>query len=270
VGEDASPGVAFGPLLQDLRRTRGKTQLSLALDAGVSQRHLSFLEKGRSRASRSMILALSTALALPLRERNALLLAGGFAPVYGECSLASPEMVQVRRVLDSILEKQEPFPAVVLDRYWNLLMSNTSAQRLFGSMVDLTSVPGPPNLLRLIFDPAGVRPFVRNWEDVACTLISRMRSEAVGGYLDERLTGLLEELRSFPGFPSQPVPDDRNLSTLPFIAVELNVGNLDLSFLSAVTTLGAPNEVTAQELRVECFFPADSRTEAAMQRLAAV
>jgi transcriptional regulator with XRE-family HTH domain len=255
---------AFGQLLQEWRRFRKLTQLGLALDTRISTRHLSFLESGRARPSREMVLRLAATLGLPFRERNQLLVAAGFAPVFGELAIEASQMTQVRKALDLILAKQEPFPAVVMDRYWNLLMSNRGAAALFGRMIDLDALESPVNLLRLMFDRDGLKPFVMNWDEVAGSLIDRLHREANGGILDARSRELLVELRSLgapPETPLRPSPDDA-----PFLPVEFEVAGERLSFFSAVTTLGAPHEVTAQELRIECFFPANAASEELAQR----
>ena len=187
----ASPGCAFGLLLKEWRRVRRKSQLAVALEAEVSPRHLSFVESGRSVPSREMVQTLAEALGVPFRERNALLLAAGYAPIYPERALESSELTQVHRALTWLLDHQEPYPAVVLDRQWNVVRTNRAAPRLFAHFVDLATLPEPRNLLRTVF-----------------------RKDA-----------------------------------------------LTLSFFSLVTTVGAPLDITAQELRIEAFFPADNQTE---------
>lgn len=254
-----SPRHAFGLLLREWRDLRRKSQMAVALEAGVSPRHLSFVESGRSTPSRAMVLTLAGALDVPLRERNALLAAAGYAPMFPEGGLESPELAQVRRALEQLLEHQEPYPAVVLDRQWNILQTNRAAPRLFGRFVDLDSLPQPRNLLRTIFDPSGLRPWIANWEEVSTTLIQRVFREAVAGIPDRRTVALLEELRSHSGpDASRPLAPS---SSLPFHPVEFARGDLRLAFFSMVTTVGAPFDVTAQELRIEAFFPADEKTE---------
>ena len=168
----------MGPLLRHWRAARRVSQLDLALDADVSSRHLSFVETGRAQPSREMVLRLAEALEVPLRERNALLLAAGYAPLYRETDLGAPEMVDARHAVEFILAQQEPYPAIVVDRHWNVLLANQATHRFLALFL-----PGPPagpvNVMRLIFDPQGVRPFVENWEEVrasssACT--ARRRS----------------------------------------------------------------------------------------------
>jgi transcriptional regulator with XRE-family HTH domain len=264
---DAPP---VGRLLKHWRQVRRKSQLTLSLDAGVSPRHLGFIEVGRAKPSREMVLTLATALDMPLRERNDLLLAAGFAPIYQETGLSQPVMAQARRALDSILRQQEPFPAVVMDRYWNILLTNEAAPRFFGLFVDLAAETAPANVLRLMFDPARLRPYVQNWESVAEALIHRVHREAVGGAPDSRTAALLEELLSFPGIPRGWQVPDLTAVSLPVLPVEFRTpDNQVMRFFSTVTTLGTPQDITLQEIRIECFFPADPDTEQRARDLAA-
>jgi transcriptional regulator with XRE-family HTH domain len=250
--------VGFGLLLKEWRRVRRKSQLAVALEAGISPRHLSFVESGRSAPSRDMVATLADTLDVPLRERNALLGAAGYAPVHTEGALDSPELLPVHRALARLLEHQDPYPAVVLDRQWNLVQTNRSAPRLFSLFIDLAKLPEPRNLLRTMFDPAALRPWIGNWDAVAGTLVQRVFREAVAGVPDPRVVRLLEELRAYPGAPPPSPEADR---ALPFHPVEFRKGDLALSFFSMVTTVGAPLDITAQELRIESFFPADDHTE---------
>jgi transcriptional regulator with XRE-family HTH domain len=238
---------------------RRKSQLALALEANVSARHLSFVESGRSVPSRDMVLTLAEGLDVPLRERNALLVAAGYAPLYSEGALESSQLTQVRRALGRLLEHQEPYPAVVLDRQWNVLQTNRAAPKLFAHFMDLAALPEPRNLLRSMFDPAGLRPWIVNWEAVAQTLVQRVFREAVAGVPDRRVLALLEELQAYPGSPL-PHPGATG-GDLPFHPVGFRKDGLTLSFFSMVTTVGAPLDITAQELRIEAFFPADEETE---------
>lgn len=251
---------AFGLLLKEWRRVRRKSQLTVALEAQVSPRHLSFVESGRSIPSREMVSTLADALEIPLRERNALLLAAGYAPLHTEATLASAEMIRVRHALDRLLRHQEPYPAVVLDRQWNILQTNRSAPRFFGMLADLGSLPQPLNLIRSMFDPAAFRPWVANWPQVAETLVQRILSEAVAGVPDPRTVALLEELQRFGGVP--PLGPRALTGGLPFLPIHFRKESLGLSFFSMVTTVGAPADITAQELRIESLFPADEATEA--------
>jgi transcriptional regulator with XRE-family HTH domain len=244
--------------------------LGLALQAGVSARHLGFLEIGRSRPSREMVLLLAGVLDVPLRERNALLLAAGFAPVYRETGLEAPALGQARKALELILRHQEPYPAVVMDRHWNVLTSNGAAVRFFGELVPPPEPGRRANVIRSMFDPAGLRPYVANWEAVAEALVQRIHREAVGGVPDEGTSALLEEILAYPGVPARwRSPDLLAAAPGPYLSVMFRKGDLAMDFFSTVTTLGTPLDVTLQEMRIESFFPADERTEAAARRLAA-
>jgi len=250
----------LGVLLKEWRGLRRKSQLALAMDLRMSPRFLSFVESGRSAPSRETVLALAEALQVPFRERNALLMAAGFAPLYPVSPLDSPEMLQVQHALGRLLAHQEPYPAVVLDRQWNVVQTNRAAPRLFGHFIDLSQLPEPRNLLRTIFDPAGMRPWVANWDEVARTLVQRVFREAVSGVPDSRTLALLDELSELGGVPAWRGAGVGEAS-LPFHPLRLEKGGDRLSFFSMVITVGAPTDVTAQELRVEALFPADEVTE---------
>ena len=244
----------LGGLLRYWRRERGKSQLDLSLDTGISQRHLSFVESGRSSPSRDFISTVSDALNIPLRERNVLLLASGFAPQYSEQGGDAGQSSVVTRAVDRMLEQHEPHPALVLDRYWNVVRTNKAAPQFFGSFVDLEARPKPRNLLDLMFDPAGMRPFVEEWENVAAALLQRVRREAVGQVLDAKVQDLLKRLRAYPGVAALKPPLAPQGPVLPMV---FRRGNQRFSYFSLITTVGTPQCITAQELRVECMFPTD-------------
>lgn len=253
----------LGRLLRYWRDLRGKSQLAMSFDVGVSQRHLSFIESGRSTPSRPTLLAIADALAVPLRERNDLLLAAGYAPHYREDSWNAEEMHSVRRALERMLQQHEPFPALVLDRYWNVVMRNAAAQRFFKHFIDLDAWPEPRNLLHLMFDPAAMRPFVRNWADTSRALLQRVRREAVGHHVDETMQALLAQLQAYPDAP-EPVPDSEQTSraaALPLIPVSFAWQGHALNYFSMISTVGTPHSITAEELRIESMFPADDATE---------
>ncbi|MEZ5429009.1 MAG: helix-turn-helix transcriptional regulator [Pyrinomonadaceae bacterium] len=250
-----------GKLLKYWRNVRRKSQLDLALDAEISQRHLSFIESGRSNPSREMILTLAVALDVPFRERNDLLTAAGFAPVYRESGWDDAELEPARKALEMILKNQEPFPAVVMDRHWNIVMTNRTAPRFFGLFVDLSANPAGGNVLRMMFHPGGVRPFVVNWESVAKGLIRRVFRESVGNFTDRETRDLLDEILAFPGVPENWRKPDLESANLPVIPVNFRKDDLEFNFFSAVTTLGTPQDITLQEIRIESFFPADEATE---------
>jgi transcriptional regulator with XRE-family HTH domain len=251
-----------GRLLQHWRRVRRMSQLDLAVEAQVTPRHVSFVESGRARPSREMVVALARALDVPLRERNQLLLAAGYAPLYRETGVDEPAMAQVRAALDQVLRHHEPFPAVVLDRHWDILMANAAATAMFAWLLGRERSERPANVLRLMFDPDGLRPFVANWEQVAEALVQRVHREAIGGVPDASTAALLQELLALPGVPDRWRAPDLTAAPLPVIPVEFRKGRLAVSYFSMVTTVGTPQDVTAEEIRLESFFPADQATEA--------
>src|ERR1700735_91602 len=197
--QSASAVPPLGELLRYWRQVRGKSQLDLSLDTGISQRHLSFVESGRSDPSRDFLSAVSDAMNIPLRERNVLLLASGYAPLYSEQSMDAGQMAVVTRAIDRMLEQHEPHPALVLDRYWNVIRTNKAAPQFFGSFVDLEARQRPRNLLDLMFDPAGMRPFVERWEVVAAGLLQRVYRESAGHVVDQKIVELLKKLEKYPG-----------------------------------------------------------------------
>jgi transcriptional regulator with XRE-family HTH domain len=259
-----------GRLLQQWRKFRRLSQLALAAEAAVSIRHLCFIETGRASPSRTMVLRLAEALDVPLRERNTLLLAAGFAPAYRESALDAPALAAVRGALDAILAQQEPYPAVVMDRDWDIRFTNAAATRFFDFLQagHDASPPGPANVLRLMFHPDGVRRHVTNWPDVAEALIHRVRRESIGGVTDERAQRILDEVLAYPGVPSSLAALDATAPLLPIVPVSFGRDGRQFDFFSTVTTLGTPQDVTLQELRIECFFPADPATTTEARRLA--
>lgn len=256
-------GGEVGALLRHWREVRGKSQFDLSLDTGVSQRHISFIEIGRSMPSRQMLIDIATALDMPLRDRNTLLLAGGYAPIYPDGAWEGPEMRSITKALERILHQHEPFPALVMDRYWNVLMTNRAAPRFFGRFTDLSARKSPRNMLHLMFDPDGMRPFVADWPSVAESLIQRVYREAVGRVVDEKVKELLTILLAYPDVePGWSPPKATSLqSAMPVIPIGFVKDGKLLNYFSMVTTVGTPRAVAAQELRIECMFPADEATE---------
>jgi len=200
----------LGELLRSWRARRGRSQLELSLDTGISQRHISFIESGRSSPSRGLLLGIARALDIPLRDRNALLLSAGYAPIYPEPAWDAAEMRVIHRALARMLARHDPFPAIVMDRHWNVLMHNATAPRFFGKFFDLAARAGQRNLLHLIFDPAAMRPFVANWNQVARSLFERIGREAVGGVVDDGMRDLIAQLKAYPD-----VPGDLESGTAP-------------------------------------------------------
>jgi transcriptional regulator with XRE-family HTH domain len=259
----------WGGLLKQWRERRAMSQLGLAAEAGISARHLSFLETGRAQPSREMVLLLSRVLDVPLRGRNELLEVAGYAPIYRETALAAPGMAQVRRALGFMLHQQEPYPAMVLDRHWNILMTNDATSRVMGLFLDPSAVAevGAPNAMRLSYHPKGLRPYIVNWEATAAAFIQWLHRDLLHtGDIETRR--LLDELLSYPDVPRQLRTLDLDASAAPFLAIELRKGDAHLSFFTTMASLGTPHDITLHELRIECFFPADEATEEACRRLA--
>lgn len=263
------PPNRLGDLLRYWRDVRGMSQLSLSLEAGVSQRQVSFIESGRSVPGRYTILTLAQALDVPLRERNALLLAAGYAPVYSEAPWNAQEMHSVIHALERVVRQHEPFPAMVMDRHWNVLMTNDAAPCFFNHFIDMASREGPRNLLHLIFDPQGMRPFLSDWDNVSRSLLQRAYRESMGRVIDDDTRRLLDELLAYPDVPRDWKAHSASPATpmMPVIPLGFVSEGMVLRYFSMVTSVGTPQTVAAQELRLECLFPADDATEARHQQL---
>ena len=262
----------LGSLLRYWRDMRGVSQLDLSLEAGFSQRQISFIESGRSVPGRDTLLTLAQTLDVPLRERNALLLAAGYAPIYSEAPWNAQEMSSVVRALERVVRQHEPFPALVMDRDWNVLMSNDAAPRFFNCFIDMAAREGPRNMLHLIFDPRAMRPFVADWEEVARSLLQRVYRESVGHVVGANTKRLLDELLAYPDVPRDwktHYGSSTSQATMPMIPLSFVSDGEVLRYFSMVTTVGTPQNVAAQELRVECMFPADEATEARHHQLLA-
>ncbi len=235
------------------------SQLVLSTEAGVTSRHVSFIESGRANPSRDMVLTLARALDVPLRERNQMLLAAGYAPLYRETGLDADSMAQIRSALQRVLTHHEPFPAVVMDRHWNVLLSNDAATAMFDWLLDGVEPDGAPNIVRLMF--TRLRPFLANWEVAGQSLIHRVHREAVGGVPDVETARLLAYALAQPDVPPAWQRPDFATTPVPLVPVEFAKDGLKLSYFSLVTTVGTPQDVTLQEIRLEAFFPTDSATE---------
>jgi transcriptional regulator with XRE-family HTH domain len=259
--------VGLGDLLRYWRRERGKSQLELALDAMTTPRYVSFVETGRSQPSRRMVVRLARALDIPLRERNGLLLAAGYAPLYAASALGAPEFERVQLALAAMLAQHEPFPAVVMDRAWNVLQANRGAQRLFGGLCAPDPMPEPANVLELMIEPGPVRNAVLNWATVVPALLERARREAVGGVLDDATAARIERLHSRPDVGAALAEAEAAPSTAPVLDIRFALQSNELNFFSVVSTIGTPIDVTAQELRLEAFFASDEATRAAWVEL---
>jgi transcriptional regulator with XRE-family HTH domain len=254
--------MAFGARLKWWRAQRGLSQLALAGGAEISQRHLSFLESGRAEPSREMVLRLCAVLDIPLRQQNALLLAAGFAPVWRESDLSSPELAQVNGALDHMLAQQEPYPAFVVDRRWNLLRANGGAGNMVAFLLGAAPT-GAVNLADALVAPDVLRPFIDNWDDVAVHFLRSVQADAVADGTTET-ADLLRRLGAYPGVP--PLSRVAPLEThTPVLNIHFRKGATRLSVFTTIATLGTPQDVTLQEIRIECFFPADA-TSAALFR----
>lgn len=256
-------GVApFAGLLKSWRQKRRISQLDLALTSGVSQRHISFLESGRARPSREMVHLLSEALDVPLRERNDWLIAAGFAPAYRSRPLDHPEMAQILGAVRMMLTNHQPFPAVAIDRVWNIRMANAPFEGIISMFGEdtWTRVGGAErNIARLFFHRDGMRPHIKNWADIAPLLWHRAtrEAEAIGG---EEMKELLAELRQHQGPEIFHTNEDTLL--LPVLPVEFEKDGLSMAFFTIISTFGTAQDLNANELRIECFFPANAETEA--------
>jgi hypothetical protein len=217
-----------------------------------------------------MVLLLASVLDLPLRDRNAFLTAAGYAPLYRETDLRAPALTQVHRALNFILRQQEPYPALVLDRHWNVVMTNAATARVQEYFFDPVAVEaelGPPNAMRLLFHPHAFQPYIVNWEAMAAAMIQWLHRDVLSGFADDEVHHLLDELLSYPGVPRHWRTVDLEASTAPFLAIEFRKGELDLRFFTTLTSLGSPYDLTLQGLRIESFFPADEATEIGMRCL---
>jgi len=253
----------LGERLKWWRERRGLSQLDLAGIAGTSQRHLSFIESGRTGASRELVLRLAAALDLPLRQQNALLLAAGFAPAWRESALDAPALAQVSSALDFMMAQQEPYPALVVDRRWNLLRANQGAVRLTEFL--LGAVPaGPINMAEALLSPDALRPTLVNWEEIALYFIRGVQSDALAdGTAETR--DLLRRLLEFPGVAALSQTMLAADPQVPVVVMHFRKGPQSLRLFTTLATLGTPQDVTVQEIRIECFFPADAASAEMMR-----
>ena len=262
-----SPQRPVGDLLREWRQRRRLSQLDLALDAEISTRHLSFLETGRAQPSREMVLRLADQLEVPLRERNALLTAAGFAAIYPERSLDDPALSAARRAVDLILAGQAPYPALAVDRRWILVAANDAVAPLLAGAAPAL-LAGPVNVLRLTLHPDGLAPRIANYHEWREHLLERLRSQ-IEASADAELTALRDELAAYPAPVSAGAARGREIDyggvATPFqLVTEAGL----LSFIGTTTIFGTPVDVTLSELALETFFPADAATAETLRRLA--
>ena len=264
-------GSSVGNLLRVWRRTRRTSQLDLATECEVSQRHLSFVESGRAHPSREMVLRLAEGLEIPLRDRNRLLIAAGYAPLFEERTLGGVDMEAVRDALELMLAHHDPLPAIVVNREWDLLMANAGAARMLSVLGDLNAVwqrvcgDGPRNVFELTFHADGMRPHITNWNDFAPPFIRRTQREAVA-HNSPRLRAMLDALRRDATLPPQWLESDWSQPLPPVLPMDTTVDGVAVSLFSMIATFGTPQDITTDELRVEAFFPADEVTRAVFAR----
>lgn len=256
---------SFQTMCRHWRQTRKLSQLDLALAANVSQRHVSWLETGRSRPSREMVLRLSEAMDIPLRDRNLLFQAAGYAASYRETDLEQPDMAPVREALQQILAHHSPLPAVVVDRYWNVKLRNPAADGLLALAQDMDdplddiTPEGEVNLALLTVHPQGLRQYVTNWQEAAPSFLRRLHNEALTSG-DPKMMKHYQALLHLAGEMPETVPV--GVSLLPVLPLELRLGDVSLSLFSVISTFGTPQDVTTDELRIEAFYPTDEATRA--------
>ncbi len=256
----ATTSSRVGPLIREWRERRRLSQLALATRAEVSTRHLSFVETGRSQPSRELVLHLASELDVPLREQNALLVAAGFAAAYESLSLDDPAMAQVKAAIDLVLNNHEPFPALVIDRQWNVVGANAGALR-FVEGADPVVLTDPLNVCRLSLHPKGLGGRLINLDEVAAHLLGRLERQ-LSMSADPVLEALYDEVKSYPGLAR--AQHSAASATEPLLATRMRSPDGDLAFFSTVATFGSPHDVTLSELSIELFFPADTRTRDAL------
>jgi transcriptional regulator with XRE-family HTH domain len=270
--EPAGTPISFGPVLRELRKARELSQLALAELAVTSQRHLSFLEKGRSQPSRAMVLQIAAALRLSLRNRNRLLLAAGYAAAYPQRALTDAGMEPLRQALQRMLRHHKPYPAIVVNRRWDLVLMNGTVARLFALVGDGEAIwrkvcpDGRRNILKMIFHPEGLKPYIRNFDDVARMLLGYVQREAAES---SDAAAILEEVLRETGLPrrfrvQEPMPEPS-----PVFTTNLEANGVKLRLFTMISTFGTPQDVTADELRVGSFYPVDDESEAFLRNLAA-
>jgi transcriptional regulator with XRE-family HTH domain len=258
-----------GEHIRNWRNRRRLSQLDFALDVDISQKHLSFMESGRSAPSREMVLRLSEHLKVPLRERNVMLLAAGYAPVFPERSLDDPALKAARTAIDLVLKGHEPFPALAIDRHWTLIAANAVVPVLLGMVADKTLLQPPVNVLRFSLAPEGLAPHIINLIEWRAHLLDRLRHQ-IEVTADEKLEMLFKELEAYPMPASQtsdsaPAPDYAGI----VVPLRLRTPAGVLSFLSTTTVFGSPVDITLSEIALEAFFPADATTADALRIMTA-
>lgn len=262
-----TPARSLGDYLRDWRQKRRMSQLDLALEAEISQRHLSFIESGRSIPSRDMLLHLAERLGVPLRDRNPMLLSAGFAPLFSERSLDDPALKPARQAVDMVLKGHEPYPALAIDRHWTLVAANDAVAPLLAGVEDRALLEGPINVLRLSLHPNGLAPKIANLPEWRAHLLERLHQQ-ISATGDPILGELLKELSAYP----LPREQSEGSGTSDYAGIvtplELETEAGRMSFLSTTTVFGTPVDVTLSELAIESFFPANEQTAAIVRQMA--
>lgn len=266
----------FGDTLRRARSQRRRSQLDLALSAGLSQRHLSFLESGRSQPSRAMLLRLAEALDLGLADRNDWLIAAGFAPIYAQRAIEAPDMTPVRDALARMLRHHEPFPAMVIDRAWNLVMENDATRRMIATAAMLSGITadalwtrvcgdGPRNMIQMSLHPEGLRAFVVNADEAVVAILSRLAQEALDHPPSARLRDVV---MAYPGIKAMARNVDVTARLSPVLATHFRIAGQDLRLFAMLSRFDMPRDLTAEDLRVETLYPADANSEALLRAMA--
>jgi transcriptional regulator with XRE-family HTH domain len=254
----------FGSMLREWRRARGASQLGLALACGLSQRHLSFLETGRSRPSRGMVLNLASVLDIPLEQQNAMLLAAGFAPAYLTRALDTPDMRPIDRAIEHVLRQQEPYPAILVDGAYNILRTNNGLPGLLAFLLGPEAAAAmaskPLNAVDIVLRPDGLREVIENWDEVGTWMLRRLRAEAMLEVKERRIGALLDQVLQFPDVAKLDLaaPIDRELP--PTLVLRFRRGDVRLALFSMISTMGTPLDISLQHTRLELLFPADEAT----------
>lgn len=261
----------FGGQLRAWRLARRVSQEELAGRAGVSPRHVSFVENGKSTPSRELVLAFAGALDIPLRERNTLLTAAGYAAVFRASSLDGDDLAHLRKAIDHVLRQQEPYGAVVVDGHWDILRLNDGATRLFRHFPPTTAdgVAASRNLVLGVCHPGALRPYIVNWLDVTAHLVARLHREIAARPGDDLLAQLLARVLAQPDVPTEwrvPAP---GRTVAPILSVHLRTPSLEVKLFTMLTSIGTPLDVTAEEIHIESYFPADDASEQVLRNLAA-
>jgi transcriptional regulator with XRE-family HTH domain len=258
----------FSRMLKHWRGVRRLTQIELAADANVSARHLCFLETGRSQPSREMVQLLGSALDLPLEERNALHVAAGYVPPYGDKGLAAENLQPVRQALDFMLRQQEPYPGIVIDGHWDVRLRNEGSARLLKPFRDSYEMEKglADNAMHVVFHPKGLRQFMTEWDEFARQMIVILHREVAQG--SRAAAQLLDEIMVYPGLSAEWRQPRQASATSPVMTLQLVKGDYRLSFFSTFTTLAMPTDAALQQIKIECFFPADDATAEKARQLA--